>query len=288
MPPKKKFNKKSDKTVKAEARTKRGSAQAQTTNVVVKVGQPARRRKRAPAKKKSTGTGIPTSFPPEPSVRDGWLPSAVLNRSGSIFAPPTYNVPYVNPPTYPMLPPGYITSGQNLMLPPPPAPPVFAPTPRPAQLMSGEPTAFVPEPVAETPIEAPDLTDLPVSRFIRPSVSGKPLQITGEEKENNEYLVETPAPTRLFAETPDEEPTFTEISSRPPKVSVPREVRENAAAIAEDIKSILDTLPGNRNNNLKVIFGENYKAGTAIAKYNLRSLQQARIKAKELLEAEMM
>lgn len=257
MPPKKKFNKKTDKTVKTEARTKRGSAQAQTTNVVVKVGQTARRRKRAPAKKKSVGTGVPTSFPtPEPSVRDAWLPSATLNRSGSIFAPPTYNVPYVNSPTYPMLPPGYITSGQNLMLPPPPAPPVFSPVPQPAQLMAGEPAAFVPEPVAETPIQP--------------------------------YLVETPAPTRLFAETPEEEPTFTEVSSRTPKVSQPREVRENAAAIAEDIKSILDSLSGNRTSNIKVILGDNYKAGTALAKYNLRTLQQARTKAREMLEAEMM
>lgn len=282
MPPKKKFNK--------NKKPSQSQAQAQTTNVVVKLGgelKKARRRKRAPAKK-SVGTGVPTSFPAT-TIKDGWLPSAVLNRSGSIFAPPTYNVPYVNPPTYPMLPPGYITSGQNLMLPPPPAPPVFAPVPQPAQLMAGEPAAFVPKPVAETPIQPPDWTDLPVSRFIRPTLSGKVIASAAPSDEDTEdYLVENPAPTRLFAETPEEEPTFIEVSSRTPKVSQPREVRENAAAIAEDIKSILDSLSGNRTSNIKVILGDNYKAGTALAKYNLRTLQQARTKAREMLEAEMM
>lgn len=90
MPPKRKPKTKTKtEKVKAVAKTKKGGAQAQVQNVVVKVGEtkkPARRR-RKPTQKKDD---IPPTIPPRPFY-DGWFPPQNLTRNGSFpyqIAPP--------------------------------------------------------------------------------------------------------------------------------------------------------------------------------------------------------
>ena len=211
MPPKKKFNKKQ----------KQSQAQAQMTNVVVKVGDVSRRRRKRAPTKKNTGTASSVLVPVPPTIKDGWLPSAVLNRSGSFFAPPTYNIPYLNQPTYPT---AFAPSGQNLMLPRAPAPSVFAASPPPALLEEA------PAPERETPQEPPsdDWTDLPMARFIRPTVSGRPFQELKkqEEEASGEYLVSSPPPrSRLFIGTPTETPSFVDVASERPSTRIDPDTR---------------------------------------------------------------
>ena len=108
---------------RAVARTTTGPAQA--TNVVVRIGEPVRR-SRAPAKPKGGG--------------DGWYPPFNLSRSGSTFAPPSYNISYMSPPTFAPAPPQ-----ENLFTAPRPPPASFterAGAPLPS---AGMDTAFASE-----------------------------------------------------------------------------------------------------------------------------------------------
>jgi hypothetical protein len=154
MPPKAKKPKvPKDKSVKAVAKTKKGSAQAQTTNVVVKIGT-TRRRARAPAKPKGSGVGRGggSGGSGGSGGGDGWLPPFTLSRSGSIFAPPTYNIPYISPPTYTSLAP----SQQSFFTAPRPPPASFteragATFPELTTTMSGLDSTFAPEEMEPPP-----------------------------------------------------------------------------------------------------------------------------------------
>lgn len=80
MPKKKLETKKSQKTktIKSEAKTKKGMAQAQTTNVVVKIGEV--KKKRSVKKKAKKVVSKPQQLP------DGWYPPQNLMRNGAIYS----------------------------------------------------------------------------------------------------------------------------------------------------------------------------------------------------------
>lgn len=251
MPPKQKKEKpKTDRSVKAIAKTKKGSAQAQTTKVVVNVGERKPARRRRPAKPKA-GKGIPA--PPilptggysgepfgvrtdvrytQPPAYDGWYPPQNLLRNGSYIAPP--------PPPPPML------------APPPKAPQVFAPTHAPLALESGVESAFAPEP------EMPELE--PVVR--------------------QPYLIEDVQSVPTLAPPVAEEPTFEEIASGPPikqkapKVTQPKEIKEMKDNLVAEIKSFKDTL----KLSLQEIFLDDYVKDKGLRDYTIPVLTSARMR----------
>lgn len=201
-----------DKSVKAIARTKRGAAQAQTTKVVVKIGEtkkPARRR-RAPAKPK-----VP---PPQPPPPDGWYPPQNLTRSGATFGAETIRYVEATPTPTP--------AQSNLF--------AGAPTP-PSTLVtqSGMDAAFAPAIVPKTPAQAPELdwTDVeevpaqpsltwtPQTPFIRPSISGR-------------QFVEAASPEPTFAPEARKEKTFVPMFEEEPEPVVEEPVEPLSAPLA--------------------------------------------------------
>lgn len=157
MPPKpKKIKVTKDKSTKAIAKTKKGSAQAQTTKVVVKIGEtkkPAPRRRRATGKKSPPGGG--GGLPPRgPPPTDGWYPPQNLMRNGATFAG-TEQIRYVNVPT-----PGtssFVAGGAvapPTLVPPTPAPmaPMMQPQSQP-DMQSGFDAAFADDTSSVAPSE---------------------------------------------------------------------------------------------------------------------------------------
>jgi hypothetical protein len=252
MPPKQKKEKpKTDRSVKAIAKTKKGSAQAQTTKVVVNVGErKSARRRRATAKPKGSGTGGTVGS----GGGDGWLPPFNLSRSGSIFVPPTYNIPYISPPTYTSLAPQ--PSQQSFFTAPRPPPASFteragATFPElTTTLMSGLDSTFAPEEMEPPPPppRSPPASNLmqeiqkkaletlkgPASNLIqeiqkkalerlqRPAPQDpkpvekkmSPMQLEMLQKiaERDKRLVEAPTPTDTFAPAVAEAPTFVKVA----------------------------------------------------------------------------
>lgn len=254
MPPKvKKPKVKKDKSVKAIAKTKKGSAQAQTTNVVVKVGEtkkPARRR-RPPAKAKSTGTGIPTSFPP--SGPDGWYPPQNLQRNGATFAGP--EIRYVNVPTPATT--SFIAGGAS-------TPQTLVPS-APPMLQSGFDSAFAEEGEPEM--------DVPRLEMPKPS-------------EMQRALIESSAPPTLLIAPPEEPPTFTEVSSRPKVSAPPRVVGDNSFVLADKINSVKRQLQKKVSN--KELLGSNWVKDKGLNQYSIPVLQRVLADITAMLENEQL
>jgi hypothetical protein len=180
MPPKQKkpkAPKAKGKQVKATAKVKgKGQAQAQTTNVVVKIGDTKKApRKRGPAKPKPKP---PPTQPPRPQPPDGWYPPSNLMRNGASFA--SEQIRYVNVPA---------PAQTNLFAGPATAPASFTDSfgdggapPIAPEMQSGFDSAFAPD------AEPADWTDIGMSPFIRPTVSGKPLLAPEPEFNMTEFL----------------------------------------------------------------------------------------------------
>ena len=217
--------------------------QAQATNVVVQVGNIGRRRATAKPKPKAT--------------EDGWLPAYNLSRSGSVFAPPTYNIPYINPSTYASAPPSQ-PSKQNLFAgrSPPPSGFVERAGATFAEPISGAmDTAFAPDEdalisksiidaertlanVPKTPSMRPDWTDI-ATPFIRPTISGKPfVEATASEPT---FASASGFPQPVFEPEPEPEP----VKATPKKQAPLRD------SIRKNITDIINELGYSRDNAFK-------------------------------------
>lgn len=272
MPPKPKKPKvKKDKSVKAIAKTKKGSAQAQTTNVVVKVGEtkkaPARRR-RAPAKPK-----VPPPTPPRP---DGWYPPQNLTRSGATFAG-AEQIRYVNVPTPAQS--SFIAGGAT-------APSTFVPPPEtsaPPEMESGYDASFAPE----------EDSGVNITEFLR-QAKEKP-----KAKERQIYdpflppeeVAKSRSTQTSFAPPAPELPVFAPPALEPPAFAQATEpdvvTKKNVTQamlirdIREAIKSLKDDGVIADNNASRVefnelIFGEFGKKKSDLTAYNKQQLEKIR------------
>lgn len=212
MPPKaKKQKKKTTKVEKAKAVavTKKGGAQAQVQNVVVKVGEtkkPAKRRRRRPPAKKGEDKVTPPR--PTPPYFDGYYPPQNLTRNGSF--------------PYQISPPVLASSGSasSFVAGAAIAPSTFVPTEPPVEppvepeIQSGYETSFAPE--AEGGFN--------VTEFLRQARTPKerPSYILTEEEE------------RSFAPPVAEPPTFAEPVAAPPALVEPVKKKRPPLIIEED------------------------------------------------------
>lgn len=251
MPPKQKKSKvKKDKSVKAIAKTKKGSAQAQTTNVVVKVNEvkkPARRRPRR---------RIPTTQPPS----DGWYPPQNLTRNGATFAGGE-QIRYVNVPTPAQT--SFIAGGAAV-------PQTFVPPP--------EPTV---EPDAPEEESGVNITD-----FLR-QAREKPKErmsffYEGEDtpQEDNAASFAPPVPPApTFSFPAQEQPSFLDIGVKPdvPSPALKKRKETNRVTLLNEVKGIIGELEQegiiskrgeSKNAFLEYVFGEFGKYKGAVKDYN--------------------
>jgi hypothetical protein len=274
MPPKTKKSKTTKvEKVKAVARTKRGSAQAQTTNVIVKVGEtkkPARRRPRRPK-------GVPATQPPT----DGWYPPQNLTRNGATFAS---EIRYVNVPTPAQT--SFIAGGATI-------PQTFVP-PLENEMMSGYETSFAPEGesgfnVTEFLQQAREKPKERMSYFYEGDDDA-------QENEAESFVPAVPsAPT--FSFPVQEQPSFlnishkgTGVSQQQPDIQPPaakKKKETNRVALLNEVKGIIGELEQegviskrgeSKNSFLQDIFGEFGPYKGAVKDYSEFQLGVAREK----------
>ena len=269
MPPKQK-KPKTDKSVKAIAKTKRGSAQAQTTKVVVNVGK-------APARRRRVTKPKPKGSQQQQQREDGWYPPQNLSFNGQPFQT---TLRYINVPS-----PAFATPA--------------IPTPSQSNLFAGAPIApttlidstqeELPPQLPESDLvgeEAPNITEF-LQEYKKSKKPKERMTYFDETESEGAFIPFTPKKS-TFAPMPEPEPQFA-----PPAPSTPffipdfseQSSESNRISLLNEIKGLIGQLEdtkvmGKRGKNkdkfLNDVFGDFGKYRGTITRYDENELKAAR------------